>query len=104
MTSNLAQSTIFLTRITEVPGSNLGHDASLKKITSTPSSIVIPFVNILSYSMSDYSRAFGLVIGFMDDFNTHFLITVPSLISTLYKSLEHTLSLFQPAGSSLDVS
>jgi hypothetical protein len=32
------------------------------------------------------------------------VITAPSLISTLNKSPQHTLSLFQPAVSSLDVS
>jgi hypothetical protein len=42
--------------------------------------------------MSDSRRGFGLDIGFIDHFNTQLVITliVPSLISTLYSSLEHT--------------
>jgi hypothetical protein len=45
--------------------------------------------------MSDYRRGFGLDIGFIDHY-THDselqAITPPPLISTLYKSLAHTLS------------
>jgi hypothetical protein len=40
---------------------------------------------------------FGLVIGLINHFNTQLMTTldiVPSLISTLYKSLQHMLSLF----------
>jgi hypothetical protein len=47
----------------------------------------------------------GLDIWLIDHFNTQFVITFnynAILISTLYKSLEHTLSLFQSSVSSLD--
>jgi ethanolamine utilization microcompartment shell protein EutS len=47
--------------------------------------------------MSDFRRGFGLNIGFIDHFNTQFVITFN------YKSTEHTLSLFQPVASLLDI-
>jgi hypothetical protein len=46
---------------------------------------------------SDYRWGFGLDVGFTDHFVTHaswlHLIITPSLVSALYKSLQHTLSL-----------
>jgi hypothetical protein len=47
-----------------------------------------------------------LGIRFIDHFNTELVMTIiaPSLISTLYNSLEHTISLFRSAVSSLVVS
>jgi hypothetical protein len=61
--------------------------------------------NILSRSMeSDSRRGFWLDIGFTCHFKTQLVITLnysTIAISTLYRSLEHTLSLFQSAVSSL---
>jgi hypothetical protein len=58
---------------------------------------------ILSRSMSDSRRSFGLDMALLTILQHDWklqVITEPSLISTLYKSPQHTLSLFQPAVSS----
>jgi hypothetical protein len=53
--------------------------------------------------LSNFRRGFGLEFGFIDHFNTRLVTTInysAIAISTLYKSLQHTLSL-QSAVSSL---
>jgi hypothetical protein len=52
--------------------------------------------------MSDSRRGFGLGIGFIDHFNTQLVITLYSAIANSH-TLQITLSLFQPAVSSLVV-
>jgi hypothetical protein len=56
----------------------------------------------------DYRRGFGLNIEFIDYFNTQLVIPLnhSAIVNfhTLNNSLAHTLSSFQPAVSSLDVS
>jgi hypothetical protein len=64
-------------------------------------------VNYIFTCMSDSRWGFGLDTGFIDHFNTQLVITLNySTITnfhTLNKSLEHMLSLFQPAVSSFVV-
>jgi hypothetical protein len=58
--------------------------------------------------MSEFRRSFVLDMEFIDRFNTQLVIPLNyraiANFQTLNKSLAHTLSPFQLAGSSLDVS
>jgi hypothetical protein len=76
------------------------HSTTRRNIDLTTASVVKEVVNIVT-CMSDSRRDFGLDIGFIDQFNTRLVITLNYSAIELYKSLEHTLSLFQPAVSSL---
>jgi hypothetical protein len=53
--------------------------------------------------MSDFRRGFGLDIGFIDRLYTGLVISLNCSAIANFHTLAHTLSLFQPAVSSLVV-
>jgi hypothetical protein len=93
-----------VTRVSDVSQIEI-HKAESAITDPSPFEVEISTAKLKRYCHdSDYDsrRGFGLDIGPIDHFNIQFVITImaPSLISTLYSSPEHMLSLFQPALSS----
>jgi hypothetical protein len=60
-------------------------------------------LNMILYTDGVLDRILDLLTTLTHKSELHSIIA-PSLVSTLYSSLEHTLSFFQPEVSSLDVS